>query len=54
MKKQKLEKKLRRLSLSRETIRSLDEPKLEAAAGGAAAICPTDSLTRTGVLEGGG
>jgi len=52
MKKQKQDRKLRRLSLSRETIRSLDEPKLAEAAGGAAIGCPTDSLTRTG-LEGG-
>ena len=44
----------RSLSLSRETIRSLDEPKLAEAAGGAAIACPTDSLTRTGVEGGGG
>jgi hypothetical protein len=54
MKKQKQEKKLRRLSLSRETIRSLDEPKLVEAAGGAAVICPTDSLTRPTGADGGG
>lgn len=53
MKKQKQDKKLRRLSLSRETIRSLDEPKLAEAAGGAAIICPTDSLTRPTGIEGG-
>jgi len=51
MKKKK--EKLRQLSLSRETIRSLDEPKLTEAAGGEAVICPTDSLTWTGV-DGGG
>jgi hypothetical protein len=51
MKKKK--EQLRSLSLSRETIRSLDQPKLAEAAGGAAILCPTDSLTRTG-LEGGG
>jgi hypothetical protein len=50
----KKEVKLRRLSLSRETIRSLDEPKLVEVAGGAAIVCPTDSLTRTGVEGGGG
>lgn len=49
----KKKEKLRRLSLSRETIRSLDEPKLVEVAGGAAIICPTDSLTKTG-MEGGG
>jgi len=52
MKKQN--EKSRRLSLSRETIRCLDEPKLVEAAGGAV-ICPTDSLTRpTTGAEGGG
>jgi hypothetical protein len=50
----KKEEKLRRLSLSRETIRSLDEPKLVEVAGGAAIVCPTDSLTRPTGLEGGG
>ena len=50
----KKKEKLRRLSLSRETIRCLDEPKLVEAAGGAV-VCPTDSLTRpTTGAEGGG
>lgn len=49
----KKEKNLRRLSLSRETIRSLDEPKLAEAAGGAAVLCPTDSLTRPTGVDGG-
>jgi hypothetical protein len=59
MKKQEQEKvQLRRLTLSRETIRCLDEPKLEQAVAGlaAGAICPTDSLTvtRTGQQQEGG
>lgn len=50
----KKKEKLRGLTLKRETIRSLDEPKLlEAAQGGLGALCPTDSLTKTQPQDGG-